>query len=73
MSTVVDLRSDVVSGPTAATRRVIADAVVGDLVFEDDPTVLRLEALVAQMLDKEAALLVPSGEPKTKRKDLKRI
>jgi threonine aldolase len=42
-------------------RRVMAEAVVGDDVFGDDPTVNRLEELAAEMLGKEAALYVPSG------------
>ena len=39
---VVDLRSDTVTRPTPAMRRAIAEAVVGDDVFGDDPTVLEL-------------------------------
>lgn len=61
MSTLVDLRSDTVTRPTPAMRRAIADAVVGDDVLGDDPTVKRLEALVAERLGKEAALFTPSG------------
>ena len=57
----VDLRSDTVTRPSAAMRRAIAEAVVGDMVFGDDPTVLRLEAMAADMLGKEAGLFVPSG------------
>jgi threonine aldolase len=58
---VVDLRSDTVSRPTAAMRRAIAEAEVGDDVYGDDPTVLRLEARIAELAGKEAALYVPSG------------
>ena len=58
---VVDLRSDTVTRPTPAMRRAIADAVVGDDVFGDDPTVLELERRVAALAGKEAALFVPSG------------
>lgn len=58
---VVDLRSDTVTRPTPAMRAAMADAVVGDDVFGDDPTVHELEAEVARILGKEAALLVPSG------------
>jgi threonine aldolase len=61
MSTFVDLRSDTVTRPTPAMRRAIADAVVGDDVLGDDPTVQRLEAMVAERLGKEAALFTPSG------------
>ncbi len=57
----IDLRSDTVTRPTAAMRRAIADAEVGDDVYGEDPTVRRLEEQVAALLGKEAALLVPSG------------
>jgi threonine aldolase len=59
--TVIDLRSDTVTRPTEAMRRAMAEAEVGDDVFGDDPTVNRLQATVAEMLGKEAALFVPSG------------
>jgi threonine aldolase len=42
-------------------RRAMAEAEVGDDVLDGDPTVRRLEARVAQMLGKEAALFFPSG------------
>lgn len=42
-------------------RRAMAEAEVGDDVFGDDPTVIKLEARVASLLGKEAALFVPSG------------
>ena len=57
----VDLRSDTVTQPTAAMRRAMAEAEVGDDVFGEDPTVRRLEERVAGLLGKEAALFVPSG------------
>jgi threonine aldolase len=57
----IDLRSDTVTRPTAAMRRAIAEAEVGDDVFGDDPTVIALEKRVASLLRKEAALFVPSG------------
>ena len=57
----IDLRSDTVTRPTAAMRRAMADAEVGDDVYGEDPTVARLEARVAELLGKEAALFVPSG------------
>ena len=57
----VDLRSDTVTRPTAAMRRAIAEAEVGDDVFGDDPTVIALERRVAGLAGKEAALFVPSG------------
>jgi len=58
---VIDLRSDTVTLPTPAMRRAIAEAELGDDVFRDDPTVNRLEALAAETLGKEAALLTASG------------
>jgi len=61
MSAEVDLRSDTVTRPTAAMRRAMADAVVGDDVLGDDPTVQVLERRIADLLGKEAALYVPSG------------
>ncbi|MFY1824656.1 low-specificity L-threonine aldolase [Myxococcus fulvus] len=57
----IDFRSDTVTKPTAAMRRAIAEAEVGDDVYGEDPTVLRLEAKVAERLGLEAALFVPSG------------
>lgn len=57
----IDLRSDTVTQPTDEMRRKMAEAVVGDDVYEDDPTVNELEAEAAKLLGKEAALFVPSG------------
>jgi threonine aldolase len=57
----IDLRSDTVTRPSPGMRAAMAAAEVGDDVFGDDPTVKRLEARVAEMLGKEAALYVPSG------------
>jgi len=57
----VDLRSDTVTQPDGAMRRAIAEAEVGDDVFGDDPTVNLLQERSAELLGKEAALLVPSG------------
>ncbi len=56
-----DFRSDTVTRPDAAMRRAMAEAVVGDDVFGDDPTVGDLEARGAALFGKEAAVLVPSG------------
>lgn len=56
-----DLRSDTVTRPTPAMRAAMAAAEVGDDVFAEDPTVAALEARVAGLLGKEAALFVPSG------------
>ncbi|MEM8795447.1 MAG: low-specificity L-threonine aldolase [Pseudomonadota bacterium] len=60
-SSVIDLRSDTVTRPSDAMREAMASAEVGDDVYGDDPTVHRLEDTAAQMLGKEAGLLVPSG------------
>ncbi len=57
----VDLRSDTVTRPTPEMRRAIAEAVVGDDVFGDDPTVNELERRAAEITGREAALFVPSG------------
>ncbi|KAM8707352.1 hypothetical protein ACLKA7_011440 [Drosophila subpalustris] len=62
MSTaVVDLRSDTVSLPTPEMRTRMAQAVVGDDVYGEDPTVKQLETRTAAMFGKEAGLFVPSG------------
>lgn len=58
---VVDLRSDTMTKPTPAMRKAMAEAEVGDDVFGEDPTVIRLEEMAAQRLGKEAGLLVSSG------------
>ncbi|MEJ2246289.1 MAG: low-specificity L-threonine aldolase [Acidobacteriota bacterium] len=58
---VVDLRSDTVTQPTPAMREAILHAELGDDVFEEDPTVQRLERLAAERVGKEAAMLVSSG------------
>jgi threonine aldolase len=57
----IDLRSDTVTQPTAAMREAMMAAELGDDVFGDDPTVNALQARVAEMLGKEAALFVPTG------------
>src|SRR5437899_2849272 len=59
--TIIDLRSDTVTRPTAGMRAAMAAAEVGDDVFGEDPTVIRLQERVAELLGKEAALFVPSG------------
>ncbi|GAB1476509.1 low-specificity L-threonine aldolase [Bacillota bacterium] len=57
----IDLRSDTVTMPTDEMRKAMAETEVGDDVYEDDPTLKRLEELAARMVGKEAALFVPSG------------
>ena len=61
MQPLIDLRSDTVTRPSPEMRGAMAQAEVGDDVFGEDPTVRRLEAHIADMLGKEAALFVPSG------------
>ena len=58
---IIDLRSDTVTRPTPGMRAAMAAAEVGDDVFSEDPTVIRLQEKVAALLGKEAALFVPSG------------
>jgi threonine aldolase len=58
---VIDLRSDTVTRPTEGMRRAMLEAPVGDDVFGEDPTVIRLEEYVADLLGKEASLYAPSG------------
>ncbi|MCP3981121.1 MAG: low-specificity L-threonine aldolase [bacterium] len=57
----IDFRSDTVSWPTPAMREAMAHARVGDDVYEEDPTVRRLEDLAAERVGKEAGLFVASG------------
>jgi threonine aldolase len=57
----IDLRSDTVTLPTPEMRRAIAEAALGDDVYGEDPTINRLEALAAEKVGKEAAVLVVSG------------
>jgi threonine aldolase len=61
MSKTIDLRSDTVTRPVPEMRRAIAEAVVGDDVFGDDPTVIALEERITSLFGTEAALFVPSG------------
>jgi len=58
---IIDLRSDTVTKPTAAMRKAMAQAEVGDDVYGEDPTVNKLQETAAALLGKKAALFVPSG------------
>jgi len=58
---VIDLRSDTVTQPTKGMRKAMSEAVVGDDVLGDDPTVIELQEKAAKILGKEAAIYVPSG------------
>src|SRR6201996_239513 len=57
----IDLRSDTVTRPSAAMRRAMAEAVVGDDQYGEDPSVNLLQERIAALLGKEAALFMPSG------------
>ncbi len=61
MSRRADLRSDTLTKPTPEMRAAMASADVGDDVFQEDPTVNRLEQRAAEVAGKEAAIYVPSG------------
>jgi threonine aldolase len=60
-ATLIDLRSDTVTRPTPGMRAAMAAAEVGDDVFDEDPTIHRLQDRVADLLGTEAALFVPTG------------
>jgi threonine aldolase len=57
----IDLRSDTVTRPSAAMRRAMAEAPVGDDQYGEDPSVNLLQERIAALTGKEAALFVPSG------------
>lgn len=57
----IDFRSDTVTRPSAAMRKAMAEAPVGDDVMGDDPTVNELQETTAKLFGKEAGLYVPSG------------
>jgi threonine aldolase len=57
----IDLRSDTATLPTPEMRQAMANAELGDDVYGEDPTVNRLEALMAERLGKQDGLFVPSG------------
>ncbi len=56
-----DFRSDTVTRPTENMKRAMAEAIVGDDVLGDDPTVQKLEMMAAELMGKEAGLYMPSG------------
>src|SRR5690242_10539149 len=57
----IDLRSDTLTLPTQAMREAMYRAELGDDVYGEDPTVNRLQEMAAEVMGKEAALLVPSS------------
>ena len=58
---IIDLRSDTVTLPTQEMRKAMSEAVVGDDVFGEDPTINILQETAAELLGKEAGIFVPSG------------
>ncbi|MDO5690314.1 MAG: GntG family PLP-dependent aldolase [Tissierellia bacterium] len=58
---IIDLRSDTVTKPTEEMRQAMYRAEVGDVVLNDDPTVLELEEMGAALFGKEACLFTASG------------
>ena len=58
---IVDLRSDTLTKPSKQMLEAMLTANVGDDVFGEDPTVIKLENKIAEMFGKEAALYCPSG------------
>jgi threonine aldolase len=61
MEKIIDLRSDTVTKPTPEMREAMKNAVVGDEILRDDPTVIELEKLAAEIFGKEASLFTVSG------------
>lgn len=57
----IDFRSDTFTQPTQEMRDAMYNAVVGDDMVGEDPTINELEKLAAFMTGKEAAIFVPSG------------
>lgn len=57
----IEMRSDTFTLPTRAMLDAMPRAALGDDVYGEDPTVNELETLAARLLDKEAAILMPSG------------
>src|SRR2546425_13369396 len=61
MPRTVELRSDTFTLPTDAMRAAMAAAEVGDDVWDEDPTIHRLQQRAAEMVGKEASLFGPRG------------
>lgn len=57
----VELRSDTFTLPTEEMRAALAAADLGDDVWDEDPTIHRLQERAASLVGKEASLFVPSG------------
>jgi threonine aldolase len=61
MNKIIDFRSDTVTLPTDQMLNAIKNADLGDDVFQEDPTINKLEKKAANLMGKQSALLVPSG------------
>jgi threonine aldolase len=61
MEKIIDLRSDTVTRPTERMREAMKNAEVGDDILRDDPTVLRLESMAAEILGMEEGMFTASG------------
>ncbi|MCL5995006.1 MAG: low-specificity L-threonine aldolase [Chloroflexi bacterium] len=57
----IDLRSDTLTIPTSTMREAMANAIVGDDVFGEDPTINKLQEMAAERVGQEAGLFVSSG------------
>jgi threonine aldolase len=57
----IDFRSDTVRKPTPAMLQAMVSAEVGDDVFEEDPTINKLEEVAAKLFGMDAAIYSPSG------------
>ena len=60
-SYVVELRSDTFTKPSKGMREAMANSVVGDAIYDEDPTITLLEKTTAELFGKEASLFMPSG------------
>lgn len=58
---IINLMSDTVTQPTPPMLQAMMSATTGDDVFGEDPTINELEAKLAKMFGKEAAIFCPSG------------
>lgn len=58
---IIDLRSDTVTKPTKEMMEAMMSAEVGDDVFNEDPTAIKLEQKLANIFGHEAGLFCPSG------------
>ena len=60
-TTIIDVRSDTLTKPTQSMRLAMSEALVGDDVYGEDPTINRLQDSMAELFGKESALFVPTG------------